>query len=367
MEPLLAHIDLDAFFASVELRNNPSLKGKAVVVAGSGPRSVVTTASYEARRFGVGSAMPASRARRLCPQAVFIEPDIRSYRKASREVMDIVRSQVARVEQLGLDEAYLDLTYSDHPQAEMRSLATLIALETGITASIGIGPNRLVAKMASDVNKPNGLTLLDRRGAYRYFRFQSPELIPGIGPKTTERLMIMGIKTIDQLARSEPGDLASVFGPRRGPELIRLATFDASSRVETARLALSESREQTFDRDLESVGDMKRELDRLAARLSEDLRSSGLAGRTVRIKVRLSDWTTVTRARTLPMATSARSIISQVACELLEQYAPGQPVRLLGVTVAGFPGNRNPYQMVLPLPRWMLQPAESLDLRALRA
>ena len=184
----IAHLDLDAFYASVELGRRPELRGKPVIVSGSGPRAVVTTASYEARRFGVGSAMPASRALRLCPEAVVIPPDFDAYKQVSAQVMEILRSHIPRVEQLGLDEAFMDLTGLYSPKSAMRRVVAEISADTGMSASVGIGPNRLVAKVASDAEKPGGFVILDRRGAFLRFRNESPRMIPGIGPKTVERL-----------------------------------------------------------------------------------------------------------------------------------------------------------------------------------
>ena len=199
----IAHLDLDAFYASVELQRRPELRGLPVIVAGSGPRSVVTTASYEARRFGVGSAMPAAQARRLCPQAVVIAPDFEAYRATSRAVMDLLRGHVERVEQVGLDEAYLDLSGLVAPKAAMRRLVAEIRERTGMSASVGIGPNKLVAKVASDAEKPAGFLMLTREEACARFAHSPPGLVPGIGPRTAERLAALGIGTLAALAATD--------------------------------------------------------------------------------------------------------------------------------------------------------------------
>src|SRR3954454_10537525 len=175
---VIAHLDCDAFYASVELLRRPELRGKAVVVAGSGPRAVVTTASYEARKYGVGSAMPASRARRLCPQAVFLTPDFQTYRAVSRRVMELVRAHVERVEVVGLDEAYLDLEGLYSPRAAMRRLLAEIKRATQLTCSVGIGPNKLVAKVASDAEKPAGFVVLTRHEARERFAPAPPSIVP---------------------------------------------------------------------------------------------------------------------------------------------------------------------------------------------
>src|SRR6195952_3455877 len=183
----VAHLDADAFYVSIELTRHPELRGLPVVVSGTGPRAVVTTASYEARRYGVGSAMPAARARRLCPQAIFLTPDFQTYRAVSRRVMELVRAHVERVEVVGLDEAYLDLEGLYSPRAAMRRLLAEIKQATQLTCSGGIGPNKLVAKVASDAEKPAGFVVLTREQACQRFAGSPPGLVPGLGPKTPER------------------------------------------------------------------------------------------------------------------------------------------------------------------------------------
>src|SRR5579875_1963367 len=196
----VAHLDMDAFYVSVELRRRPELRGQPVIVAGSGPRAVVTTASYEARRFGVGSAIPAARARRLCPDGVFLTPDFDYYRAASRQVMAIVRAHVETVEVIGLDEAYLELTGRPDPIETMRRIRSEIEQSTGLACSIGIGPSKLVAKVASDAEKPRGFVVLTREQACARFAPAPCGLVPGIGPKTAERLRALGITTLGELS-----------------------------------------------------------------------------------------------------------------------------------------------------------------------
>ena len=197
----VAHLDADAFYVSIELGRRPELRGLPVVVSGTGPRAVVTTASYEARRFGVGSAMPAARARRLCPQAVFLPPDFPAYREVSARMMAIVRSHVERVEVAGLDEAYLDLDGLFSPRAAMRRLVAEIESAVGIRCSVGIGPNKLVAKVASDAEKPAGFVVLTCEQARARFASAPPGLVPGIGPKTAARLAEMGLTTLAAVGR----------------------------------------------------------------------------------------------------------------------------------------------------------------------
>ena len=331
----VAHLDADAFYVSVELRRRPELRGKPVVVAGTGPRAVVTTASYEARRFGVGSAMPASRARRLCPQAVFLAPDFPHYREVSMRMMGVIREHVERVEVLGLDEAYLDLEGLICPRAAMRRLVADIRALTQLSCSVGIGPNRLVAKVASDAEKPAGLVALTREEACERFAGAPPSIVPGIGPKTAARLAALGLTTLAALRSAPERLLVERFGQNLGPELARRARFEGDARVGTARKVVSESRERTFDSDLADPEQMRAALTRMAQELCESLSRHERAGRTIAIKVRLDDFTTVTRARTLPAPTRDGEIVAAHALALLADYSPPRPVRLLGVRVAG--------------------------------
>ena len=326
---------MDAFYVSVELQRRPDLVGKPVVVAGTGPRAVVTTASYEARKFGVFSATPASRARRLCPDAVFIAPDFKLYRERSRAVMRVLHEHIERVEVVGLDEAYLDLTGFERPKAAARRVQAAIAAETGLRCSIGIGPSKLVAKVASDAEKPNGFVVLSREQACERFGDSPPGLIPGIGPKTAGRLAEQGIDTLAKLGTTSDDALTSWFGPRLGPHLGRLARFEHESPVTTVRVAKSESRETTFDHDLRGLEALTPVLERLSAELCDTLAREEREGPTIGIKVRLDDFSTHTRARTLSAPTSDRETVTTVALDLLREFDPPRPVRLLGVRVAG--------------------------------
>jgi DNA polymerase-4 len=349
----IAHLDIDAFFASVELLRRPQLRGLPVIVSGSGPRAVVTTASYEARKFGIGSAMPTSRARRLCPEAILVPPDFAAYRGASRAVMEHVRAQVERVEVAGLDEAYLDLAGLVAPRAAMRRLVSEIRAETGLDCSVGIGPNRLVAKVASDAEKPCGFVCLTREEACARFGSRAPGIVPGIGPRTVERLERMGIVTLAALAAAPLDALVAEFGANHGPDLQRRARFEGSAAITPVRIAVSESRETTFDADIADPARLERILVDLATQLCARLATQERRGRTIAIKVRLDDFETVTRARTIAAPTNDPATVAGVAVTLLREYAPARPVRLLGVRVASFehgiPGERLDEQLALPL------------------
>jgi DNA polymerase-4 len=336
----IAHLDADAFYVSVELNRHPELRGLPVVVSGTGPRAVVTTASYEARRYGVGSAMPAARARRLCPQAVFLPPDGAHYREVSKRMMDVVRLHVERVEVVGLDEAYLDLSGLYSPRAAVRRVLAEIREATELVCSVGIGPNKLVAKVASDAEKPAGFVVLTREEACARFAQAPPGLIPGIGPKTVARLEAMGLRTLRELATAPEQLLVERFGPNHGRELRRRARFEHDGEVSEARKVVSESRERTFDYDVHDPAQLREALARMAVELCESLIAHDNHGRTIGIKVRLDDFSTVTRARTLPEPTCDPDEVTRVALTLLEQYAPSRPVRLLGVRVAGLLSRR---------------------------
>jgi DNA polymerase-4 len=335
MSRCVAHIDLDAFYVSVELQRRPELRGLPVVVAGSGPRAVVTTASYEARKFGVQSATPASRARRLCPDAVFISPDFAAYRETSKRVMGIVREHVEQVEVASLDEAYLELTGMAAPRAAMRRLVAAISESTGLSASVGIGPNKLVAKVASDAEKPRGFVVLTREEACARFADARPGLVPGIGPKTAARLEAIGIRTLRALAAADPSVLAERFGARLGPELQARARFEHDGAVTEDRAVISESRETTFDTDISDPAELERILLELAEQLCGDLSRKGRRGRTIGIKIRLDDFSTHTRSRTVPEATGDLERVGPIVRDLLREFGTPRPMRLLGVRVAG--------------------------------
>ncbi|HST41669.1 MAG TPA: DNA polymerase IV [Conexibacter sp.] len=357
---VIAHLDCDAFYASVELLRRPELRGKAVIVAHDGPRSVVTTASYEARRYGVGSAMPLSRARRMCPHAILVPPNFEAYRATSKALWEIVGARLGRLQHLGLDEAYADLSGVEKPVRVLRELVEQVRAETGITVSVGLGPSRLIAKICSDLGKPAGFVAMGREEAAERFAGSSPKLLPGIGPKSVERLRELGIETIGQLQATPEETLAARFGANHGRDLKRRAHFHDDSPVEIDRVLKSRSNERTFDEDVDSLEELEAVLRRLARELCEGLERRGKRGRNVAIKVRLDDWTTVTRARTIDTFTHDAALVTEIALELLRAYAPPRPVRLLGVRVASFEEEgggapapaappRNAAQLALPL------------------
>jgi DNA polymerase-4 len=347
---VIAHIDMDAFYVSVELLRRPELRGKPLIIAWNGPRAVVTTASYEARKFGVGSAMPASRARRLCPDGIYLAPDMSHYREVSRQVMALIGELDAPIEPLSLDEVYLDLGATEFPVQAMSALVRRIREELGLDASVGIGPNKLVAKVASDAEKPRGFVMLSSEQAVERFAAASPRLIPGIGPKTVERLREMGVSTLADLRLRSLDELLGRFGESHGRALHDRARFLDGSPVSTERETKSRSVETTFDTDVSDVAELRSVLQRQAADLAKSIRARGLAGRTIAIKVRLDDFSTVTRARTIDTHTDDADVIAQTALALLAANPPSRPVRLLGVRLASFAGEASP----APAPRQAL-------------
>jgi DNA polymerase IV len=343
---------MDAFYVAVELQRRPELKGLPVVVAGTGPRAVVTTASYEARKFGVFSATPAERARRLCPDAVFLPPDFDLYRARSKDVFAVLNAHVERVEGASLDEAYLDLSGLERPKAAARRIKAAVQEQTGLTCSIGLGPSKLVAKVASDAEKPDGFVVMTQAEARERFKDSSPGLIPGIGPRTTEKLRRGGITTLDQLRRVPVQQLIDAFGPGTGPYLLRLANFDDERAVTPVRPTKSESRETTFDTDIDDQQELERILTELSVQLCERLVKQEQRGRNIGIKVRLDDFSTFTRATTIAEATNDVEIVTPIAIELLRAFDAPRPVRLLGVRVAGLDEEaaRADYSSQLALP-----------------
>jgi DNA polymerase IV len=331
-------VDMDAFFVSVELLRRPELRGKPVVVAtgtDATARGVVMAASYEARRFGVHSALPLATAHRRCPQAILIPRDLGRYRRASRKVMEVLRRFSDRVEVAGLDEAYLDLSDCPAPKARARQLKAEVRAETGLVCSVGLAPNKLLAKIASDLEKPDGLCVLEPEGMLDAVGDRRATLIPGVGPRTAERLLRLGVRTVADLARAEPAALERAFGPRLGRELRGRALGHDDRPVVTERAPKSESRETTFPADVSDRATLRETLDRLADSVCSGLAEGGYAGRTVTLKIRLRPFRTHTRSRTIDEPTRDPEQVHAVARQLLAEFELDAPVRLLGIGVGG--------------------------------
>ncbi len=327
---------MDAFYVSVELLRHPELRGKPLIIAWESARSVVTTASYEARKYGVGSAMPATRARRLCPDGIFLAPDMAHYRQVSRQVMALIAGLEVPTEPMSLDEVYLDLSAVEFPVQTMTNLTRRIRAELGLDASVGIGPNKLVAKVASDAEKPRGFVMLSCEQAVERFAGESPRLIPGIGPKTAERLRAIGVRTLADLRELSLEDLRARFGESHGHSLYERARFRHDGSVSSERETKSQSVEATFDRDISDRDELREVIRGQSQRLADGVRRRGLAGRTIGIKIRLDDFSTTTRVRTIASPTDDPDVIAATALDLLAENPPGRPVRLLGVRIASF-------------------------------
>ncbi len=331
---------MDAFYASVELLHRPELKGRPVAIGGRGDptrRGVVTTATYEARAFGVHSGMALSRAARLCPDLVFLPVDFERYREMSRRFKQALAQQVEKIEDRGIDEVYLDLTGLEGSSPELaRRLQQAVFEATGLTCSIGIGPNKLIAKIASDLNKPNGITLIGPQEVASRLWALPARKIPGIGPRADETLQRLGIHTIGDLAAQDPARLAEHFTPRYSRWLLRVAHGEDDRPLELDPEPRSRSRETTFERDLHPRRDwatLARTLLRLCDQVSQDLERRGYAGRTVGIKVRTSDFKSLTRDRTVSVPVQRAGDLAVLAFECLQRAELKRPVRLLGVRV----------------------------------
>ncbi|WP_182526424.1 DNA polymerase IV [Nocardioides dongkuii] len=337
------HLDLDAFFASVEQRDKPSLRGKPVVVGGVGGRGVVATASYEARRYGVRSAMSTREARSRCPHAAFLGGRFHAYREASTAVMTLLRSVSPLVEPLSLDEAFVDLARADLPDLEVPTVtayaeglrARVTEVTDGLTASVGIGTSKFIAKIASDLDKPDGLVVVPPGTEQELLRPMHVSVIPGVGPATAERLRRAGIHTVADLEAVSLEELVRLVGKAQGSGLHQLARALDDRPVVAEREAKSVSAEGTYDTDLTDRRLMEGLLSRQAGEVAARLRKSGLSGRTVTIKVRLHDFTTLSRSSTLGSPTDSSATVARVARSLLADLDTSGGVRLLGVGVSG--------------------------------
>lgn len=331
----ILHLDMDAFFASVELLRRPELRGRAVIIGGRGDptrRGVVSTATYEARGFGVHSGMPLRTAARLCPGAVYLPVDFAAYREYSARFKAVMRAVTPLFEDRGIDEAYLDI--SDVPgasEAIARDLKQRIRDETALTCSIGIAANKLLAKMASELDKPDGLTELGPGDVERRLWPLGVRKVPGIGPKTEARLAEIDVRTIGDLAALPREALVSAFGRAYGAFLHRAAHGIDDEPIVTHWEPKQRSRETTFDEDIGDWQVLARVVAELAREVAEDLRSEGRDARSVGIKLRFSDFRTVTREKTLEAPTRDPIVIRKAAFECLGRITLDRRVRLAGV------------------------------------
>jgi DNA polymerase-4 len=342
-DPTILHVDLDAFFAAVEQRDKPSLRGRPVVVGGVGGRGVVATASYEAREFGVRSAMSTAEARSRCPHAAFLSGRFPAYRETSTRVMTLLREISPLVEPLSLDEAYVDLAAAGLDDLSVEGVTALARelkqavheVTGGLRGSVGVATSKLVAKIASDLDKPDGLVVVAPGTESDLLRPMKVTVIPGVGPATTERLRRSGVHTVADLQRLSREELVRVLGRAHGTGLYHLARAEDDRAVVSEREAKSVSVEGTYDTDLVDRRLLVGLLDRQAGQVTDRLRKARLSGRTVTVKVRLHDFSTHTRSTTLPAPTDDARVVARLARMLLTEVDTSGGVRLLGVGVSG--------------------------------
>jgi DNA polymerase-4 len=347
------HVDMDAFYASVELIDRPHLRGRPVIVGGGGSRGVVLSATYEARAFGVHSAMPMSRARRLCPQGVVVEPDHHRYSEVSRGVMEIFRSVTPAVEPLSLDEAFLDVSGAVRRLGRPAVIAELIrdrvADEQLITCSVGVAATKFVAKLASGRAKPDGLLVVPRDETVPFLHALPVGALWGVGERTEEVLLRLGLRTVSDIAHTPLDTLKRALGEASGSQLHELSWGRDPRRVVPEQAEKSVGAEETFPRDVDDPAIVLREVLRLSERVAARLRAQDVVGRTVVLKVRFADFTTITRSRTLPEHTDVARNVYGTARELFERLGLDRArLRLVGVRVEGLaPASNGHRQLAL--------------------
>jgi DNA polymerase-4 len=347
------HVDMDAFYASVEVRDRPDLRGLPVIVGGGGNRGVVLSATYEARKLGVRSAMPMSRARRLAPRAVVVEPRHRRYAEASASVMEVFRSVTPLVEPLSLDEAFLDVRGARRRLGTPRQVGewvrATIEEEQGITCSVGVATTKFVAKLASAHCKPDGLLVVPADGVVAFLHPLPVGALWGVGDKTEEVLARLGLRTVGDLATTPVATLQRALGQAAGSHLAALAWGRDERRVTPQEPDKSIGAEETFGTDVDDPAVVRRELLRLSERTAARLRAQGLVGRTVSLKIRFADFSTITRARTLPEATDVARVVYDTAVGLYDALGLERArLRLVGVRLEQLaPADSQPHQLAL--------------------
>ncbi|WP_460773487.1 DNA polymerase IV [Microbacterium sp. GXF7504] len=331
----ILHVDMDAFYASVEVLDDPSLAGKPIIVGAPEGRSVVSSASYEARRFGVRSAMPVSQALRLCPTAIVVRPHFDRYVELSRQVMGVFNDITPLVEPLSIDEAFLDVRgvrrLWGSPGEIARMLRARVRERTGLTCSVGAAATKHVAKMASTLSKPDGLLIVPEAQTQAFLAPRSVRALWGVGPKSAEALESRGIRTVGDILQTPRASLDRALGPAMGERVWQLARGIDAREVVTERTEKSIGHEETFDTDVDDATALRVELRRLADRVGARLRAHGAESATVAIKIRFADFRTVNRSTTLPEPTSVGQRIGDAAIDLFDALERPLPVRLVGV------------------------------------
>jgi DNA polymerase-4 len=367
----ILHVDMDAFFAAVETLDNPELAGRPVIVGGSGRRGVVASCSYEARAFGVRSAMPSVRARRLCPDAVFVDGHYSRYAEVSGRFHQVLESVTPFVEPVGLDEAFLDVTGSLRLLGTSEEIAVIIRdrvhAELSLTCSVGGGSSKLVAKLASRKAKPvasraglrpgRGVVVIDPDRELEFLHPMAVEAVWGVGPSTARRLHDLGVRTVGELAHLPVGILERRLGKAHGAHLAALARGHDPDPVVPGRSAKSLGHEETFGDDVTDAAELDRHALRMAESVALHLREAGLVGRTVTVKVKFADFSLTSRSHTLPVPVDTARAVSGVARALLESVDPGGGVRLLGISVSGLGARTEARQLTFAVDGAVADPA----------
>ena len=336
---MIIHVDMDAFYAAVEVREQPELAGKPVIV-GADPRGrgVVSTCSYEARKFGVHSAMPISEAYRRCPTGVFVPVRMELYVSVSQVVMGVFRRFTPLVEPLSIDEAFLDVSGCESlfgpPETIAKKIKAEVLADTRLKCSVGVAPNKFLAKLATELGKPDGLTVITPERITEVLGPLPVTRVFGVGRRTAEALDAIGIRTVGELARADTALLIAHMGEAATAHMQCLARGEDERRVEPSRLPRQLGSERTFERDVADARVLKRQLLDLSLHVGMELRRHGYRARTIRLKLRTEDFATTTRSRTLPNPTDSDRVISRTIAELFTKHLPRLPVRLLGVTGA---------------------------------
>ncbi|MFC6020404.1 DNA polymerase IV [Plantactinospora solaniradicis] len=369
--PIL-HVDMDAFFVAVEVRRRPELRGRPVVVGGTGPRGVVSSASYEARKYGVRSAMPAMRARALCPSAVFLPPDFAQYTAASRAVMEIFRDVTPLVEPLSLDEAFLHVGGArrliGRPAEIARLIRARVAEQERLTCSVGVASTKFVAKLGSTRAKPDGMIVVPADQVLEFLHPLPVEALWGVGERAAESLRRLGLTTVRDIAEAPIGMLRGSLGDAAASHLHELSWGRDPRGVSPEQVEKSIGAEVTFDTDLADPEALRRALLALAEKVGVRLRGAGQVGRTISIKVRFADFRTVSRSRTLGGPTDVAREVFDTAWALFDALGPGDRIRLVGVRVEGLSdADRTPQQLTLGAPEHGWRDAEAaVDAAAAR-
>jgi DNA polymerase-4 len=350
MERTILHIDMDAFFAAIEVLDHPEFKGKPVIVGGTTNRGVVSTANYEARGFGIHSAMPLFKAREKCPDGVFFPVRMPRYKEISGKIMKILEDFTPLVEPVSIDEAFLDITGMEgllgNPEQIARQIKDRIYSETGLTCSIGIAPNKFLAKVASDMHKPDGLMIIQAEEVDTFLTALPVEKIPGVGKRTVEALKLYGIKTAGEIKSFSEDQLVKRFG-KFGLRLYELSRGHDSSPVVPSREMKSISAEETLPYDTNDLNLLSNKLRWFAEKVAESLRIHGRKGKTITVKIKFSDFTAVTKAQTIAYATDTSRMILLTARQLLEDQPLPKRVRLIGLEVSNLSDSEGDAQMHL--------------------